>query len=304
MSDQPTRKVKTRTGAGGKVKAEALPARLTLAETQSLFQQAILTGDERVLEMLLDNSMTTKDTLFSVYKNGYSGRLAEILANDYEVLHTYLGDDLFHEVAHAYIAAHPSKSQNARWFGAKLPEFLATDARYRERVEFADMALLEKALADAFDAADDAALSIADLGQYPADAWGRLTFAPHPSATMLMLRCDVLALWTAMKDGSEEAPPLDEGTVQRLIVWRHAGVPMVRMMGDEEAMMWTEAGAGKPFEALCEMVATFNDPTDAAVRAAGYLQGWLQTDMLAGAVLRPLKAVRQNKRREMALKQR
>jgi hypothetical protein len=51
----------------------------------------------------------------------------------------------------------------------------------------------------------------------------------------------------------------------------------------EEAMMWIEASRGARFGVLCEMLATFDDPDGAALRAAGYLQGWLEAEMLSAA---------------------
>jgi hypothetical protein len=60
---------------------------------------------------------------------------------------------------------------------------------------------------------------------------------------------------------------------------------MVRAMADEEAMMWIEASRGTRFDVLCELLAIYDDAGNAAVRAAGYLQGWLTTEMLASAEL-------------------
>ena len=58
--------------------------------------------------------------------------------------------------------------------------------------------------------------------------------------------------------------------------------PMVRLMPYEEAMMWAEASRGVRFGALCEMLATFETRT-APLAAAGYLQGWLENEMLTSA---------------------
>ncbi len=53
----------------------------------------------------------------------------------------------------------------------------------------------------------------------------------------------------------------------------------------EEAMMWAEASRGVRFDALCELLAAFDDPDSAAVRAAGYLQGWLTAELLTAAAM-------------------
>ncbi|MEQ1653942.1 MAG: DNA-binding domain-containing protein [Hyphomicrobium sp.] len=264
-----------------------VPARqLTLAETQALFQKAVLEGDESVLALLCDTSRTTRATLFGVYQNAYSGRLVEILANDYEYLSAYLGEDAFDDLARAYITECPSRSQNARWFGSRFPAFLANDKRYAKRPELADLAAVEKALADAFDAPDATVVTIADLAAFAPETWGQLVFAPHPSAILLTANSDAFALWMALKD--ERPPPKKKPSkaVRKYIaVWRNDATPVVREMGDEEAMMWTEACRGLRFDALCEMVATYDQPDQAALRAASYLQGWLSSGMLSSASL-------------------
>lgn len=267
-------------------KAEPQSVPPTLAEAQALFQKAVLEGDETILASLCDNSRTTRTELLGVYKNAYTGRLAEILAHDYEYIATYLGDERFAELAEAYIAAMPSRSQNARWFGARLPVFLRSVQTHDANPEYADLADLEKALADAFDAADADPLTLAALQQFAFEDWGRLVFQPHPSATLLTVESDAFTLWKSLK-ADEDAPELGTPGQRYLVTWRQAGTPMVREMGNEEAMMWIEAGRGMRFDALCELLATYDDPDNAAARAAGYLQGWLTTEMLSGASLAP-----------------
>lgn len=256
----------------------------TLAETQALFQKAVLDSDDEILASLCDNSKTTRTTLFGVYRNAYRGRLVDILAQDYEYLAAYLGSERFAELANAYISAHPSRAQNARWFGAKLPVFLRTLQTHDGNPEYADLAALEKALADAFDAADSASVTLPELTRYPFDDWSRLVFQAHPSARLLPVETDAMTLWKALQTETD-LPPLTARLAANLIVWRKGATPMVRSMPDEEAMMWIEAGRGLQFGELCELLATYDDPDNAAARAAGYLQGWLINDMLAGAHL-------------------
>ena len=54
----------------------------------------------------------------------------------------------------AYIAANPSDRRSARWFGRHLPAFVRKNETYAKHREIAEIAELEKALADAFDAPD------------------------------------------------------------------------------------------------------------------------------------------------------
>ena len=81
-------------------------------------------------------------------------------ANDHELLHLYLGDEMFDEMAHAYVKARPSGHPNLRWFSQGLPEFLRANAPYGQYPVLGDLAALEKALNDAFDGSDGAVVTL------------------------------------------------------------------------------------------------------------------------------------------------
>ena len=85
------------------------------------------------------------------------------MRNDHELLHRYLGDETFDEMGHAYVKARPSEHPNLRWFSQGLPEFLKSAEPYCDHPVLADLAALEKALNDAFDAAEGAGL---DTGRH------------------------------------------------------------------------------------------------------------------------------------------
>jgi hypothetical protein len=88
----------------------------TLAELQSAFQRAVISGDDDIMNSILDNSRTNRAVLFGVYRHAYVSRLIDIVRNDHRLLHAYLGDEAFSKIARAYIAARPSHTQNGRWF--------------------------------------------------------------------------------------------------------------------------------------------------------------------------------------------
>lgn len=262
-------------------RAEPAPAP-SLSEMQAAFQRAVMQGDDAVLNELLDNSRTNRNVLFGVYRHAYAARLIEVLRNDHPLLHAYLGDDAFTEIAMAYVAACPSRNQNARWFSHRLPDFLAETRP--DAPELGELAALERALNDAFDAPDAEPLALSDLAAVPPEQWSDLIFSPHPSACRLALSSNAHSLWLALKNN--ETPPTVETRSRResVIVWRHETTPKVRRMPDEEAMMWTEAMNGVPFGGLCELVAVFDDPESAPLRAAQHLQGWILSGLLTRSV--------------------
>ncbi len=256
-----------------------------LAELQADFQQAILSADDKILSLIPGNGRTTNDVLFGVYKNAYIGRLIDVIACEHEHLQAYLGGDDFRVMAKSFIAANPSKTQNARWFADPLPDFLAATEPYASQPELTELARLERTLAAAFDAPDADAVQLSTLQAIDPQKWERLIFLAHPSVTVLSMTTNALAIWLALKGG---APPPAAETYDRpqpVLIWRQDVTPMVRVIPPEEHMMWQETVAGATFGNLCEVLAVFDDPDTAPLRAAQNLAGWLASGMLAAVTL-------------------
>jgi len=264
----------------------------SLKEIQDTFQRGILAGDDAILREIKDSDKENRKVLFGVYRNAYVARLAEILGEDYEQVHAYVGDEAFARLVTAYIAANPSDQRSVRWFGRHLPDFVRERDEYAKHPEVAELALLEKALADAFDGPDAEAINIGALAEVAPEDWPQLVFTPHPTAKRFSFNTNAADIWRALKD--EAAPPVPKvlPEPQAILVWRQGFTSHFRPFAPEEAMMWDEAAKGVRFSVLCEMVATFGGEDDAELRAATYLKGWLDTGMLAGFALEPSRPVR------------
>jgi Putative DNA-binding domain len=252
------------------------------ARLQDDFQRGILTGDDKVLAEILDSPKEKREVLFGVYRYAYGSRLVDAMRDDHKLLHLYVGDEMFDAIGHAYVAAKPSQHPNLRWFSQDLPEFLKSTEPYGKYPILSDLAALEKALNDAFDAADAPVVTFADLTGFAPEVWNDLKFEPHPGTCRIDAATNVAAIWLALKN--DETPPDAEMLAEpaRLLVWRQDVTPMFRELSAEEAMMWDEAAGGIPFGVLCSMLATYDDPDSAAARGAGYLQGWISAGLLSG----------------------
>jgi hypothetical protein len=253
-----------------------------LARQQSEFQRAILTGDDAILAEIPDSPKEKRETLFGVYRYAYSSRLVEAMRNDHKLLHIYLGDEMFDAMGHAYVAAYPSQHPNLRWFSASLPDFLKSAEAYGKYPVLSDLAALEKALNDAFDAVEAPVVAVADMAGFAPEAWAGLTFKAHPSARRLDLSTNAAAVWLALKADEDPPEPLSLEEPGRILVWRQDVTPVLHQLSAEEAMMWDEAASGIPFGVLCSMLATYDDPDGAAARGAGYLHGWVTAGLLTG----------------------
>src|SRR6187431_1467942 len=136
------------------------------ARQQAEFQRGILDGDDTVLSEILDSPREKRETLYGVYRYAYGSRLVEALRNDHELLHSYLGDATFDEMGHAYVKARPSEHPNLRWFSRGLPEVLKSAEPYCNHPVLADLAALERALNDAFDAAEGEVLELTAMASF------------------------------------------------------------------------------------------------------------------------------------------
>jgi len=253
----------------------------SLKQLQESFQRGILAGDDAILGEVNDSAKERREVLFGVYRNAYVARLAEILGEDYEQVHSYLGDAGFAKLVGAYIAAHPSDRRNARWFGRHLPAFISNSATFAKHKEVAEIAALEKALADAFDGPDAEPLALSGLAVLAPEDWPDLVLQPNPTSIRLTFATNAADIWSALKNETAPPKPLHLPEPQAVVVWRQDFMARFRPLSPEEAMMWDEAVKGVRFGVLCEMVAMFGGEDGAELRAATYLKGWVDMGMLA-----------------------
>ena len=217
-----------------------------------------------------------------VYAHGYRLRLIEVLDADYPALHKLAGDELFDQLARAYIAAHPSTFPNARWFGIHLPHFLAGNAAFFSQPVLAEMAAFEWAMSLAFDSADDPVLDIAVLASLPGEAWPTLVFCLHSSLQRLDLTWNVPAFWQAMAREEDLPPPAHAPDNVAWIVWRRELTTYFRSMDADEAAALQTVGGDGNFADMCEVLCDWHEPEDVPAFAMMLLQRWITEGLISG----------------------
>ena len=252
-----------------------------LAVTEARFQDNVLTGNPAIGNEIEGGSEEFRNTRLAIYRDAYRLRLTDVLGTDYEVLRTYLGDELFNGLAGDYIAAHPSTFRNVRWFGGKLAQFLGTTPRYAEHPELAELAQFEWALGQAFDSPDEAAVRFEEVAAVTPAAWADLRFRSHPSLRTMTLCTNAVTIWKGIdNDGCSCAPETLPEPVT-WAVWRKLHSPFFRSLENDEAWALkaalSQASFGEICAGLCEWVAE----EEAAPRAAGMLRGWVEEGWIA-----------------------
>ena len=219
-----------------------------------------------------------------IYQNAYRARLRAALRDNFGSVPRVLGDDAFDALADAYIDAHPSTHASIRWFGDRLPAFMAARDDLVPHAALTDLARMEWALRGAFDAADAEPLVVADLTALAPDAWPALCFAPMPGLQLLALDWNVGPVWRALQGDSQHEPELaePEALAHTVLVWRHGLTPRWRALDARAAWLLRQALDGVAFGELCALAASeLGDVGDAAAaRVAAALRGWVDDGLL------------------------
>lgn len=259
----------------------------SLAELQNLMQTAIIGYDAvprtQLLRELKSAQRTSKDEMLDVYFNAYRSRLSEILEDDLEIVARYLGEELFGHVAAGYLDTHPSDVRNARYFSRHAAQFLAETEPFSRWPQVADLAAIELALGEAFDAAEATPFNLAELVATPADAWERLHFRPHPSLRRIDAKTNAFAIWTAMRiDETEPPTPRILDTHEPLLVWREDATSRLRALDPAEARGLDTLCAGHCVAEAAAVMEAGPNRVDAD-GAVAYFASWVAAGLLIAA---------------------
>ncbi len=216
----------------------------------------------------------------AVYRHAYRARLEAALRDNYLVLHRALGDTAFERLAAAYLERHPSGTRSIRWFGAGLADFMQ-DWTELPHPALADLARMDWALRDAFDAPDAEPLRAEDLAGLGAQTRLRL----HPSVRLVPLQWAVEPAWRALRlaisEEAEEAElPAPEPQSHVLLAWRQGLEVRWRSLASLEAALLVALAQGADFAALGERAAALVGEANAPQALVAALQTWLADDLL------------------------
>src|SRR6266436_5777022 len=160
-----------------------------LHEVQRLFWEsvAVLPGRDSIAPALVrlvrgaDDS--DRKTRIRVYSHAYYLRLRDVLREDFPRVAALLGPERFEDLVSGYLEVFPSKQPSVRHLGRALAEFL----RRRGDIPncLADLAKLEWARVEVFDAPDAEPATIGNFVSVPPDAWPALRFSTIPALETL-----------------------------------------------------------------------------------------------------------------------
>jgi hypothetical protein len=213
-----------------------------------------------------------------IYANMYFFRLLDVLKQDYRATHDLLGAVAFHNLVTDYLLAHPPTHFSVREAGRHLPELLTRHPAGVAHPCAADLAGYERALNDAFDAADAPVLTAAALAAVAPEAWPSLRLVLHPSVRLIECGWPVDAVRTAADRGEPITVPAPMTT--RLCVWRQASSVFHTELELLEFTALVAVAGGASFDHVCAAASEVGEG-DASPRVAAALAGWLERGWLA-----------------------
>ncbi len=251
-----------------------------LQELQSSFRDAVVALDDGFeAEIAATDRVGVKDRI-AIYANAYRSRLIECLEDNYDALHTLLGDDQFVALCQAYVDAHPPHHFSIRWYGDRLADFARVNAPYRDHPYVAELAAFQWTLLEAFDAADRTPVALAEVASIAPTEWPGMRLAFHPSVRRLDLRWNVPTIWSQIDQGHDPVDAPREGDGVSWLVWRQDLQQHFRSLDPDEAWAIDRAREGASFEELCEGLCSWHDESGVPVHAAGLLKRWINDGLV------------------------
>jgi hypothetical protein len=149
--------------------------------------------------VILPSKSLAPEERVAIYGGMYFLRLVECLAEDYPAVKKLVRAEGFERLARLYLKKHPSKHYSLNALGRKLPDFLAGETKTQRHAMLADVARVERAISESFDAAVSPPLSPADLAMIPPAAWETARIRMTESLRLLALEHRANAIVTACR---------------------------------------------------------------------------------------------------------
>ena len=221
--------------------------------------------------------MTSVDRL-DVYREQYWYRHWANLAEDFPTVSWLLGGRAqLDALSTAFLDASPPASWNLQRLGEGLPDFVATQAPWRDDRRLLDAARLDWAYVRAFDAADAPPFDAGALAAIPADVLPQARVSPswplaHPASPAPRRSRDPPSRGRRARVARRSGA--DGSTC--VAVWRDTSHGLQDAEVDPDAFELCGAlAAGRPLGEACEQLAT-GLPPEAAARLEAKIGDWFQ----------------------------
>lgn len=156
---------------------------------------------ENLESLVLPSKQLSSLERLSIYGNMYFSRLIEVMAEEFPTVQHLLSNELFGKIVTDYVTRYPSTHYSLTWLGRGFPAYLADDAIDLPEHEFAaDVAMVERAMEDVFDAPHVEPIRFEDLAAIPTERWSDIHLKTIPALCLMQLQYPVNKYITAVRE--------------------------------------------------------------------------------------------------------
>lgn len=245
------------------------------AELIEIFQRAVL---ERVPEaggnIAIAREGFPGEEQMRAYIHSYHIRLRNVLENDYPALKHYLGEEEFFRLAQGYVLATPSRHYNLNRYAIAFSAFVK---QHHANAFSHDIAQLESALCEVYQAPDSTALGLADVRQLPQNYLLDTPLTLREASYLLALDHNAGEYLEAFRQNIPVPTP--EPEPYYCFIWRHENHMRRQAVEYGAYRLLTEIRNGLCLaEALEKILGTLDAAQTEAVSEClqAWLGGWLQ----------------------------
>jgi hypothetical protein len=229
--------------------------------------------------VLPSKSQSAIDRL-GIYAHAYSARLIEVMTEEYPTTRRILGPEAFERACRGYIDRHPSTERTLQRLTVKFPAFLAHHLPAGPRRALAvDVARIERAMEDVFDAPLAAPLTHAELAAIGPGEWECLQLRLNPALKLLALRTPANQYMNAVR-GNRRAP-LPPRRPSYVVVHRHRYRVLRQTLDGAQFALLAALRDGRPLGAAVDLALRRcrGEPARLGARLRRWFRDWTAAGM-------------------------
>jgi len=239
---------------------------------------ASLVAPERVGDVVLPSASLTPAARVGVYQEMYLLRMEEALETDYPALAHFLGPRKWKDLVSSYVEAHPSRSYTLNVLGRHLADHLGNRAGLRHAGFCVDLARLEWAVTEAFDAPETKGLGEAEIAAMPPEAWEQARLVPAAAVRLLALRHNAGEYLDSMK-GDAHDHPRPRRRPEWIAVSRRDYAVYRLGLGRTAFRLLTELVEGRPVGEAVERCLRAARPKPSGDEVFGWFREWARSGL-------------------------
>jgi hypothetical protein len=244
------------------MRSQLATAAPSLLEIQRALHACLVAHDNGWISAHVAEGEFSAAERLDVYRNTFASVLTTALRLSYPAVHRLVGAEFFEGAARIFIAASPPASACLNDYGVEFPRFLAEFAPAASLPYLPDVARLEWAVNRALHTTDAEPLDPRRLAALTNAERARVSFAPHPSVSLVRADHPADLIWHAVLNEDDAAlATIDPAAAPVwLLVQRPGAEVEVRRMSESAWQLAAALCAGRPLVATLAEVRDVDAP--------------------------------------------